>query len=252
MRKVLRPKLEQDTIGLDNFRSPLPHFFRSASWTHRLSEPVAVQLRQKISLIVDLREPGETESDFFIGQRDWDPSTGIERIHLPLYRRTFGDSPVPVLSDINSVYFDLLTESGPAFAQIISTISQHFQRHSGGVLIHCGAGKDRTGLVTAMLMQLADRPTGRILADYTRTETDTSPAWKAQTLSRLHALGLHNHPRWNEIQTLHLEAPAAVLMNALQVLSNLGGTAYYLRENGCRTRDLVYLNHIWTFQEALA
>lgn len=36
----------------------------------------------------------------------------------------------------------------------------------GAVLIHCAGGRDRTGLVTAMLLQLADVPDDDIVADY--------------------------------------------------------------------------------------
>jgi len=36
----------------------------------------------------------------------------------------------------------------------------------GGVLVHCSAGRDRTGLVTAMLLQLADVSEADIVADY--------------------------------------------------------------------------------------
>jgi protein-tyrosine phosphatase len=39
----------------------------------------------------------------------------------------------------------------------------------GSVLIHCAAGKDRTGLIIAMAMEVAGAPRDAIVADYART-----------------------------------------------------------------------------------
>src|SRR5438309_11643504 len=40
----------------------------------------------------------------------------------------------------------------------------------GGVLFHCFAGKDRTGLVAAMILSLAGVPAEHIAADYGETD----------------------------------------------------------------------------------
>ncbi len=249
MRTATRCVTVQDIHDIDNIRTPLPGLFRSAVWGNLAPETVHELHRNNITLIIDLREPGECAEPVFPGQRDWDPASGIKRIHLPLYRRSFGSNPVPVLSDINSVYLDLLLESGDAIAEAVTTISRHRQSDGGAVLIHCGSGKDRTGLVSAILMQLAGRPTGHILADYTASEAGLSPERRAQIMAGLQAQNLPQHPRWEAIKTLYLQAPPAALISALQILANMGGAQNYLEQHRCREQDLVFLRRLWTQQE---
>jgi protein-tyrosine phosphatase len=49
----------------------------------------------------------------------------------------------------------------------------------GGVVIHCVGGKDRTGLLTALLLHLAGVPTEEIAADYALSEERLRPRHKA-------------------------------------------------------------------------
>jgi protein-tyrosine phosphatase len=49
----------------------------------------------------------------------------------------------------------------------------------GGVLIHCQAGKDRTGIIVAILLRLAGVPDELIMADYVASEPCLMPAWDA-------------------------------------------------------------------------
>jgi protein tyrosine/serine phosphatase len=39
----------------------------------------------------------------------------------------------------------------------------------GAALVHCAAGKDRTGLIVALAMEVAGAPRGEVVADYART-----------------------------------------------------------------------------------
>ncbi|HEY3191034.1 MAG TPA: tyrosine-protein phosphatase, partial [Solirubrobacteraceae bacterium] len=62
----------------------------------------------------------------------------------------------------------------------------------GGVLIHCHAGKDRTGVVVAVLLALAGVPKDTIVADYALSQRVLWPRWEvdrgeAPTLPPPHA-----------------------------------------------------------------
>src|SRR5439155_22083655 len=53
----------------------------------------------------------------------------------------------------------------------------------GGVVVHCMGGKDRTGLVTALLLHLAGVDDAQIAADYALSEERLQPrheAWFAE------------------------------------------------------------------------
>ena len=50
----------------------------------------------------------------------------------------------------------------------------------GGVLYHCQAGKDRTGIITALLLGLAGVPEEVIIADYAASQALLRPQWSAR------------------------------------------------------------------------
>jgi protein-tyrosine phosphatase len=63
----------------------------------------------------------------------------------------------------------LLEHSQPKFLEVFRAIA--WQPREQGVLFHCHAGKDRTGLIADLLLDLADVPDDTIVADYLLTNT---------------------------------------------------------------------------------
>ncbi len=59
-------------------------------------------------------------------------------------------------------YLFVVNSRPQAFRDILTSVAEA----EGGVLFHCFAGKDRTGLVAAMLLSLAGVPPEHIAADY--------------------------------------------------------------------------------------
>jgi protein tyrosine/serine phosphatase len=55
------------------------------------------------------------------------------------------------------------------FAAAIAAVAD---AREGGVLIHCAAGKDRTGLISALLLRLAGVPEAEIAEDYAESEVN--------------------------------------------------------------------------------
>ena len=103
----------------------------------------------------------------------------------------------------------------------------------GGVLIHCAAGKDRTGLISALLLGLAGVPAETIAADYALT---------AELLRPRDQEWLEHGPGERaEREALAARfAPTAEVM--LAVLAGLterhGGVEPYLRSTGLDAGDL--------------
>ncbi|MHB1317405.1 MAG: tyrosine-protein phosphatase [Anaerolineae bacterium] len=58
---------------------------------------------------------------------------------------------------------------------------------AGGVLYHCQAGKDRTGIITALLLGLAGVPEEIIVADYAVSQTLLRPRWQQEVAEALAA-----------------------------------------------------------------
>jgi protein-tyrosine phosphatase len=106
----------------------------------------------------------------------------------------------------------------------------------GGVLIHCAAGKDRTGLISALLLALVGVPDQTVAADYALT---------AECLRPREQEWLENGPgdRADREALLARFAPTVEVM--LEVLDGLrrryGGVEAYLRRAGVADGDLARL-----------
>ena len=74
-----------------------------------------------------------------------------------------GDEPASIMAD---GYMHLLELGGPAFAQAVNALAEE-----GGTpaLFHCSAGKDRTGVLAALLLDVAGVEHDAIVADYALT-----------------------------------------------------------------------------------
>ena len=106
-----------------------------------------------ITTVVDLRSAEEIE-------RKPDPlaqEPGIRYLHCPLA----GDGRVPAPDEVPLSYMEMADGTGQ-MAGALQAIAEAPQ----AVLFHCTAGKDRTGVVAALLLWLAGVSEEDILADY--------------------------------------------------------------------------------------
>jgi protein-tyrosine phosphatase len=126
-----------------------------------------------ISTILDLRSEAECSED---------PALPAD-VHLDLVRISlFDDFDSDALyradlerrlegSDIREAYRVLYTEAldrnRALFARALRVVAGAGE---GGVLVHCLGGKDRTGVLAALLLRLAGVPTATVADDYHRSE----------------------------------------------------------------------------------
>lgn len=66
-------------------------------------------------------------------------------------------------------YIRALDRAAPRFAAVIAAIAE---AEPGLVIFHCTAGKDRTGIIAALLLEVAGVSRAAIVADYARTARD--------------------------------------------------------------------------------
>jgi protein-tyrosine phosphatase len=149
---------------------------------------------------------------------------------------SFIDPAVGPVEDITTLVDDytwMLDRFGAAVAAVMTMIAQ---APEGGVLVHCAAGKDRTGLVSALLLGLVGVAPETIAADYALT---------AECLRPRDEQWLESGPgdRAEREQALVRFAPTAEVM--LEVLDRLtqryGGVEAYLLEAGVAPDDLARL-----------
>jgi protein-tyrosine phosphatase len=103
---------------------------------------------------------------------------------------------------------------------------------AGGVLFHCHAGKDRTGLVAALLLALAGVPNATIAEDYALSQACLQPLFD-QRLSQ------EPDPAKRERLARMIGAVPETMLGVLAHLdARHGGAERYLRGAGVAEADL--------------
>ena len=119
-----------------------------------------------VRTIVDLRFHEELEAD---PPRE----LAVDVLHIPV----FPDPGHPLWATVDTLdkgggYLVLLEWGAVRFAETVAAIGN---APEGAVVVHCTAGKDRTGLVAALLLRLAGVPAAEIAEDYAMSEHRLAP-----------------------------------------------------------------------------
>lgn len=203
-----------------------------ADSVRRLSDAGWLQLLDYgIVRIVDLRHHDELAAD--------PPAqVPVEVVHVPV----LPDPAWPYWSEIDAVadaagdaaaaraavYLEFLDRFGDGFAAAVSAVAG---AGPGGVLIHCLVGKDRTGLVAALLLRLAGVSVRDVAADYALSEENLrefSEPWIERAEDDVE----------RERRRRTAAAPAAAMETVLRELERRGGAGEYLRDAGVPDVDL--------------
>jgi protein-tyrosine phosphatase len=146
-------------------------------------------------------------------------STPVEPSSAPRLRELL--SKVHVTSDdvrnaMIENYRHYATEAAPSFGQAFNALAD---THASPLLIHCTAGKDRTGFVVAVLLDLLDVPREEILADYETTNSEWDRKSASGSASNL----------TDEAREALMRADAAYLEAAFDTIEkNHGGLADFV------------------------
>jgi protein-tyrosine phosphatase len=110
-----------------------------------------------VSTIVDLRTASERESH----PNPLLDAAGVRGVHAPIF--TDEDEFPAGMITAGDVYGWWLRELGPAVAAAMTAIAES---DAAPILVHCHAGKDRTGVVVALVLLLAGVGVDAIADDY--------------------------------------------------------------------------------------
>jgi protein tyrosine/serine phosphatase len=179
-----------------------------------------------VSRIVDLRLEAESDDD---APRD----LAVEVVHVPILDR-FDEASWPEIEALSDgapthadaqrlVYLRFLEHCRSRFVEAVAAVAE---APPGAVVVHCHGGKDRTGLVVALLLRLAGVSTDAIADDY------------ALSGERLR----ERHERWlagaqDDLERARIErissTPAAAMHGVLDAIDRrYGGVDQYLLGGG--------------------
>jgi protein tyrosine/serine phosphatase len=86
-------------------------------------------------------------------------------------------------------YIDYLKDAAAEVAEALRTIADP---RSGAVVVHCAAGKDRTGVVVALALSLVGVTRSAVVADYARTDERIEGIRDRLLATPLYAEGMQN------------------------------------------------------------
>ena len=119
-----------------------------------------------VQTIIDLRLAHELDRDpnpFASQGPDGEP----RYLHLPLLDPET-DAALNAIESPREQYIVMLERNKERVAAVVKAVAASLE--AGGVLVHCHGGKDRTGIVVALLLSLVGAPRATIVADYALTE----------------------------------------------------------------------------------
>lgn len=193
---------------------------------HRLDAAgVAWLARTGVRTVIDLRTDAEAEHA---------PSAlaglAARREHVSLLHGDLDSLPV----DLEAVYRYLITHCGAAIAAAVRALA------APGALpavVHCSAGKDRTGIVVALVLDTVGVPDAVIAADYALTARYLDPT-RPQAVVHLQAsTGLGDR-----LTPSLLGSPPELILGVLRwVRASHGSAEQYLLANGVRPVELARL-----------
>lgn len=109
--------------------------------------------------VLDLRTAGEVDAGAFGPE-------GPEVIHLPILRATWGvpeDTDIEPVSFLSTHYLQMLDEGAVAIAAAFAILASPARLPA---VFHCSAGKDRTGVLAALVLSALGVPDEVVAADY--------------------------------------------------------------------------------------
>jgi hypothetical protein len=170
----------------------------------------------------DLREKGQPHP--------W--TDRAEVLNLPLLQGATAETD-PVHSGLGGLYLDMLSDAAaPLAVRAVRAVAQD----QSPVLVHCTAGKDRTGVVVALTLSLLGVPRQAIVDDYVRTGP-AMPQVMARTL-----ITVRQAPDVAALAKLPpglMEAPAWAIETALDYLDDQpGGPVGWFKRHGGLSRTL--------------
>ena len=148
--------------------------FRTAHFPLASESDLETMRSLGLSAIVDLRRPNEREMNpcrrwvgFDARLIEHDIANGIVLPpHLAAFERA-GESEAQAAAAMTQIYCEMPAD--PMFVGLLRDYFAVLAEEDGAVLVHCAAGKDRTGLAVALTHRLLGVSEADMIADYLAT-----------------------------------------------------------------------------------
>lgn len=157
---------------VDGRRTRTGRIFRADSLAHLTETDLAHVTALSLSLVCDLRRPEEVEK---LPNR---LPPGVRYDHNPMVLdiNVMGDFRLPDYDwdsfRLETLYMQMLDHSGATFRRVFAHLAD---ATAYPFLFHCAAGKDRTGMVAALLLRTAGVDDAIVVNDFALSEAHIQP-----------------------------------------------------------------------------
>ena len=198
---------------------------------HALDDAGQAELRElRIRTIVDLRSDDEVER-----QPNAVEGLGIDSRRVPIFEGAAPSVQAGAAIDLEAINHLMLRHSGPRIAAAVQAVVER-AADGGAVLVHCTAGKDRTGIVIALILDAVGVEREAVIADYAASERHLAGEWAEAMLARMSQRAA---PDGVDLVGIVTSSPAPLMTRVLaHVDEEHGGARGYLRRHGLRDEDL--------------
>jgi len=204
-------------------------FFRSDA-LHLLSDEGRELLRElKVATVVDLRDDDEVLH----------APSALNGLDLNVVRGNVLAGALGAslrnLPTLPGLYRMILAQGGSVAAELARTVTANAAL-GRSTLVHCTAGKDRTGVMVALLLDAVGVDREAVIADYAGTEANLAGEWLEGVKLFMGKMGV---PITEQVLAIAGGSPAAVMGETLELIdADFGGAAGYLARHGLRDDEL--------------
>jgi protein-tyrosine phosphatase len=180
-----------------------------------------------VRTVIDLRSAHELkqEANPFAGQDDGGRGPRYVNLQLLDLDNPEARATLDAAKSMQEEYCIILERNRGRIGAVINMVAEGLEE--GGVVIHCHGGKDRTGIVVALLLSLAGVPPETIAEDYALSEALLEPRHLQWLEEQKQANGEPvERPRWMHSQ------PETMLGALEYVDQEYGGVEGYLEAAG--------------------
>ncbi|MSS84113.1 tyrosine-protein phosphatase [Actinomycetaceae bacterium WB03_NA08] len=218
--------------------------YRSAALNTVTEKGLGELAASNVASVADLRATDEVR----MAPDRLPTGTGIDYVELPITPGNLTPTRMETMlsgtSDIAAALEANIPSLGDLYESMLEGYAPHFAAvarlaSGGATLVHCTAGKDRTGVACALILDAVGVQRDAIVQDYAQSQKALAGTWAENAKAQLQKAGLPLVPALVEVATT--TPPAAIEQAFTWICSHFKSSAHYLRHGGLLQEELEQL-----------
>lgn len=194
--------------------------YRSDALARLTDDDIVVLTPLQVATLIDLRSPKELETS---GHSRLVTEHGVTHKHLPFLPESTNPVDYQNIPPLSELYVQMIERGAPTIHAVFEMLADNTTYPA---VVHCAAGKDRTGVTIALLLRTLGVSDEVIVADYALTD-----GYLAEGIERLRAAG--GAEQYSHVPPDLLHAHAETMAGFLATVDQrFGGTDQVLADAG--------------------